>query len=400
MANINYYNAEVVKKIRDDSIETNNKLEIKTTLQIGFIADDLSRFSRDGKQKWVSVESILKVLKGMEFRQVDFLTFDEFDGLINELENENNKIWFKVWRLLLWKMYEYLIKGDRMNNIKLKVNSPEQNMQVQKKVKELNRERGHWNVFLNHGFVNAIDYVLRAVYVSRNWSGFEYLVIDKDNDLILCTNKEAFDKRQEKEVSFEEFIGIDNNKIKLEVGKSYKNKNGEVVKIVALTSHPLFKFIDSDNSTYTENGRLDYGVTEYDLIEEFGGVQDTKKSLSSFFNFNEDVFKEIYKKYLINILEQLNYKVSGSGDWYHKGKNRMKTFEETHPSLVKFNYIIDDRLPLFVVQKHTIDKAVLKKAFDVSDEWWEDMWQDDLDSNEIIESYKKEVFKNLGLEEE
>ena len=86
----------------------------------------------------------------------------------------------------------------------------------------------------------------------------------------------------------------------------------------------------------------------------------------------------------------------------------MKDISETHPSLNMGTAIATPEEDIFVfedkdvinqIQKHTIDKSVLKEAFNISEEWWDDMWGDHLDMNEVIESYKKEVFKNLGLEE-
>ena len=93
-----------------------------------------------------------------------------------------------------------------MKNVKLKVNQ-EQNLKVQEKVDEMNKDRA-WHVYLYYGYVFSDDiaYDFPAVGVSRNWVGFEYLAIDKDGDLILCWNKDIFDKRPEKEVSFEEFM--------------------------------------------------------------------------------------------------------------------------------------------------------------------------------------------------
>ena len=97
-----------------------------------------------------------------------------------------------------------------MKNIKIKVNQ-EQNLKVQEKVNEMNKDRA-WDVYLYDGYVcslGGIDNDGRAVCVSRNWVGFEYLAIDSDGDLILCLNKDIFDKRPEKEVSFEDFMGGD-----------------------------------------------------------------------------------------------------------------------------------------------------------------------------------------------
>ena len=93
-----------------------------------------------------------------------------------------------------------------MKNIKIKVNQ-EQNLKVQEKVNEMNKNRA-WYITLTHGYLSLDDIGSgrRAVCVSQNWIGFEYLVIDSDGDLIFCWDKDIFDERKEKEVSFKDFV--------------------------------------------------------------------------------------------------------------------------------------------------------------------------------------------------
>jgi hypothetical protein len=99
-----------------------------------------------------------------------------------------------------------------MKNVKIKVETDEQNLAVQKKLMELNHEneRFAWDVILDSG----LDYYPTQDYddsraVCSMWKGFRYLVIDKDLDLVLFIDKEAWDRRKEKEVSFEEFVEIE-----------------------------------------------------------------------------------------------------------------------------------------------------------------------------------------------
>jgi hypothetical protein len=116
-----------------------------------------------------------------------------------------------------------------MKNVKIKVKTDEQNLAVQKKLMELNHknDRFAWRVALLYGFdyYNTRDYDgFRAV--CSVWKGFRYLVIDKDLDLVLFIDKEEWDRRKEKEVSFEEFIGEDNKTKEIVVdGVTYVRKD-------------------------------------------------------------------------------------------------------------------------------------------------------------------------------
>ena len=58
--------------------------------------------------------------------------------------------------------------------------------------------------------------------------------------------------------------------LKLEVGKTYRNRNGLVVKIIEKGHSGKFPYKGDDGNWYTENGRCAYyaGETPYDLVEE------------------------------------------------------------------------------------------------------------------------------------
>jgi hypothetical protein len=116
-----------------------------------------------------------------------------------------------------------------MKNVKIKVKTDEQNLAVQKKLMELNHknESVAWNVSLTYGYDNcdyqALDFCRAVCSV---WKGFRYLVIDKDLDLALFIDKEVWDRRKEKEVSFAEFIGEDNKTKEIVVdGVTYVRKD-------------------------------------------------------------------------------------------------------------------------------------------------------------------------------
>jgi len=96
-----------------------------------------------------------------------------------------------------------------MNNVKIKVETDEQNLKVQERVKELNKENGRsdWGVYRDNGTYN---YDYRDNYndlaVCSRCKQHKYLVIDVDLDLIICTSEDIWKKREEKEVSFEDFM--------------------------------------------------------------------------------------------------------------------------------------------------------------------------------------------------
>ena len=68
------------------------------------------------------------------------------------------------------------------------------------------------------------------------------------------------------------------SEIKLEVGKTYRNRKGEEVKIVGKDREGKFPYTGSDGGWYTERGRfLLYGeVSSRDLIEEVEGLPETR----------------------------------------------------------------------------------------------------------------------------
>jgi hypothetical protein len=118
-----------------------------------------------------------------------------------------------------------------MKNIKIKVETDEQNLAVQKKLMGLNHEKDRfsWYVYLYDGYANCPyqDSDLPRAVCSE-WKGFRYLVIDKDLDLVLFINKDAWDRKKEKEVSFEEFIREDNKPEEIVVdGVTYVRKEIE-----------------------------------------------------------------------------------------------------------------------------------------------------------------------------
>ena len=60
------------------------------------------------------------------------------------------------------------------------------------------------------------------------------------------------------------------SKIKLEVGKTYRNREGEKVKIVRKDDGVAYPYTGDDDEWYAENGQWSYDSEEdpYDLIEE------------------------------------------------------------------------------------------------------------------------------------
>ena len=94
-----------------------------------------------------------------------------------------------------------------MKNVKIKVETEEQNLKVQERLQELNKEVGRsaWYVYLDHGYYDSREGAYnRAVSYKRKH--FRFLVIDKYLDFIICTTEDIWKQREEKEVSFEEFM--------------------------------------------------------------------------------------------------------------------------------------------------------------------------------------------------
>jgi hypothetical protein len=96
-----------------------------------------------------------------------------------------------------------------MKNVKIKVETDEQNLKVQERVIDLNKEAGRtaWDVYLNdsYDYYSYQDYDTYHAVCSR-WKHHKYLVINRDLDLIICITEDIWKKREEKEVSYEEFM--------------------------------------------------------------------------------------------------------------------------------------------------------------------------------------------------
>lgn len=59
------------------------------------------------------------------------------------------------------------------------------------------------------------------------------------------------------------------SELKLEVGKKYVNRDGDIIKIIAFSGEITFPYLGNDGETYTEYGSyLAMGFNQYDLVEE------------------------------------------------------------------------------------------------------------------------------------
>jgi hypothetical protein len=58
--------------------------------------------------------------------------------------------------------------------------------------------------------------------------------------------------------------------LQLEVGRTYRNREGEKVKIVSMRAATAYRYVASDNLNFTEDGRfnLDEPEHDFDLLEE------------------------------------------------------------------------------------------------------------------------------------
>lgn len=69
------------------------------------------------------------------------------------------------------------------------------------------------------------------------------------------------------------------SELKLEVGKSYVNRAGEVVEIVQKDKDVNWPYVDSNGESYEEQGYFCDGISlkEFDLIEEY--IKDSTKPI-------------------------------------------------------------------------------------------------------------------------
>ena len=96
-----------------------------------------------------------------------------------------------------------------MKNVKIKVETDEQNLKVQERLNLLNKENGNTNWYVT--LYRGNDYCYYQDYdsnraVCSSWKKYKYLIVDVDLDLIICRNEDIWKRRKEKEVSFEDFM--------------------------------------------------------------------------------------------------------------------------------------------------------------------------------------------------
>ena len=101
----------------------------------------------------------------------------------------------------------------KLANIKLKVETDEENQYVVANHLYLNKEDG-WCIIIGEGegsyseFESRLDTSKRHVKVCSVWKGFRYLSINEDGELYFHVFKEDYEKEEEKEISFDEFNKI------------------------------------------------------------------------------------------------------------------------------------------------------------------------------------------------
>ena len=111
--------------------------------------------------------------------------------LVNNENNENNENGFTP-----------------MKNVKIKVETDDQNLNVQERLCELNKENGRsaWYVRLDRGYYDSREGAYNRAVSSRK-KHYRFLVINKWLDLVIFIDEDDWKKRKEKEVSFDEFMG-------------------------------------------------------------------------------------------------------------------------------------------------------------------------------------------------
>ena len=97
-----------------------------------------------------------------------------------------------------------------MKNVKIKVETDVQNLKVQKRLYELNKEVGRNKLYVrfDRGYYDGGKGAYYQAVRSR-WKHYRFLVINKWLDLVICIDEDAWKKSKEKEVSFEEFMEKD-----------------------------------------------------------------------------------------------------------------------------------------------------------------------------------------------
>lgn len=101
--------------------------------------------------------------------------------------------------------------------------------------------------------------------------------------------------------------------LKLEVGKTYRSREGKEVRIIEKGGEVEYSYEGSDGEWYTENGKWSYGYEEHpnDLIEEVEEVPETRHTFAI-----PDGVKEITLDYFGNriVVEMVPEKEPKPGD--------------------------------------------------------------------------------------
>ena len=168
-------------------------------IEKGWRKEEYNSFFNEFRKDIEGEQNKLLVPSNYELHDINSRLKDTLIAISILEKMELNKILFGVYGEQL-----------KMKNVKIKVETDEQNLKVQERVKNLNKEAGRtaWYVILYDGFEyyygQVTDDNFRAV--CSRWKKYKYLLIDVDSDLIICTSGDIWKKRKEKEVSFEEFM--------------------------------------------------------------------------------------------------------------------------------------------------------------------------------------------------
>lgn len=134
--------------------------------------------------------------------------------------------------------------------------------------------------------------------------------------------------------------------LKLEVGKKYLNKQGEIVEIVndVPRYNLTYPFTDSIGHTYTKEGIFVFGGSEYDLVKEYEEPLETTK----------EWLKNNPWKIMINSEHEFNSVVKWLNEsnfsFNHKYSDQMKALtncvdESLRPSGFRVMCVSEDSLP-------------------------------------------------------
>lgn len=127
--------------------------------------------------------------------------------------------------------------------------------------------------------------------------------------------------------------------LKLEVGKTYRNRAGEVVKIVEYDGDPEYPYRGSDGEWYTESGNLWYRERPGDLVEEVEEVSETRHTFKIPNGAKEVTVEQIGNRIIVEMVPEETKKPK-PGDVMVNEKGSVYIFRGEGDSVLHDNYCV------------------------------------------------------------